>query len=603
MAVDERLRRALEEAGRPADPSGIYEHLIRRRERRRIARRVQSGVVAVVVVAGSIAGFYGLSRVFDPGERTPGAGPSPVPIDHANGLIAYVTDWELHAMRPDGSGDRLIPSPGPVRAVAWSPDGTRFAVVTTERGELGGQRLWVMDDDGSDAMTLATAQVLVSPSWAPDGMTLAYAALVEDRAEIHLIGADGTGDRVIHAEPGLGLFPIHGVRISPDGRTMLVDRRSESDAEILVMNVDGTDIRPLTSSAIDLAPSWSPDGLRIAFVRVTLSDPDDPSSATRDVFVMNADGGDVRRLTEGGRAGIDDGPVWAPDGTKIAYLAGLDPRTLVIMNADGSDPIEVSAVDVGQFSWQPVPIDQAPTPSPTAAPSPSESPPPSEDIGLGFPVCDVGSVSGRFGPDVEGTAFVATRRGDTGRCPPSQDATQVLAVDVDGDGLADTSYGPLDCDQWCNVFAAPDVDGDGTAELLIQNVQFTIVGLQLYDIVTDPAGIVPVIVAAPGDPEGGFDPGMQPQLWLGGDAFNADGLSCVGSGDDVTVLISWTANQRPPESGPWHVHETTFRLNDVGTLVVAGTRDYEERGTILPRPEGGRLCGTALPPPFDELYP
>jgi Tol biopolymer transport system component len=603
MAVDERLRRALEQAGRPADPSGIYEHLIRRRERRRIARRVQSGVIAVAVVAGSIAGFYGLSRVFDPGERTPGAGPSPVPIDHANGLIAYVTNWELHAMRPDGSGDRLIPSPGPVRAVSWSPDGTRLAVVTTDRGELGGQRLWVMDNDGSDAMDLATAQIMVSPSWAPDGMTLAYAALVEDRAEIHLIGADGTDDRVIHAEPGLGLFPIHGVRISPDGRTMLVDRRSESDAEILAMNVDGTDIRPLTSSEIGLAPSWSPDGLWIAFVRVALSDPDDPSSATRDVFVMNADGSGVRRLTEGERVGIDDGPVWAPDGTKIAYLTGLDPTTLVVMNPDGSDPVELPAIDVGQFSWQPLPLEPPPTPSPTAEPSPSPSSHPSQDIGLGFPICNASSIDGAFAvPGEMSTVFVATRRGDVGGCPDPDNAFNVIALDIDRDGLADASYGPIVCEFECRTFSAPDLDADGTAELLIVQTGGTVHGLGLYEVEASDGGtvILPVTVAPPGDPEGGFEPGAEVRLLLGGDEFFLYTLRCgdpqMRNGPGLIVTAAESLPHDSPDAN-WHAHVSTFALVD-GSLRVMDVGDFTEPvGSGAPSFQSGEtLCGSNLGP-------
>lgn len=82
MALDERLRDELQRAARPADPSGVYEHMIRRRERRRIARKLQSGVLAVAVVAGSIAGAYGLSRIFLPqgGAVAPSPSPSESPL-------------------------------------------------------------------------------------------------------------------------------------------------------------------------------------------------------------------------------------------------------------------------------------------------------------------------------------------------------------------------------------------------------------------------------------------------------------------------------------------------------------------------------------------
>ncbi len=75
--LDDRLRRDLERAARPADPAGVYEELIRRRERRRIVRRIEATALAVAVVAGTLAGTYGLSRVFLADTTTAGEGGSP----------------------------------------------------------------------------------------------------------------------------------------------------------------------------------------------------------------------------------------------------------------------------------------------------------------------------------------------------------------------------------------------------------------------------------------------------------------------------------------------------------------------------------------------
>ena len=72
MALDERLQRELDRVGRPADPSGVYEELIRRRERRRMARRLTVGGVSVAVIAACIVGVVILSRVFAPTETRPG---------------------------------------------------------------------------------------------------------------------------------------------------------------------------------------------------------------------------------------------------------------------------------------------------------------------------------------------------------------------------------------------------------------------------------------------------------------------------------------------------------------------------------------------------
>ena len=238
------------------------------------------------------------------------------------------------------------------------------------------------------------------------------------------------------------------------------------------------------------------------------------------------------------------------------------------------------------------------TPTPTPTPSPS---PTGKDIGLGFPVCDVTSVRGQFAPGVDGKGFVATRRGDTGRCPSTDGGMQVLAVDVDGDGVADASYGPLDCDLRCSAFSAPDVDGDGTDELLVQNVEFSIVGLKLFEIQLGDGGAAlgPVTVAPPGYPRGGLEPGAEPQLWLGGDAFDVETLRCENS-PDGRVLIHTTATEDPPDStdAVWRATAITYSLNDDFTASIVEVRDFTE--PVGPGPpsfqSGETLCGSNLGP-------
>jgi Tol biopolymer transport system component len=82
-----------------------------------------------------------------------------------------------------------------------------------------------------------------------------------------------------------------------------------------------------------------------------------------DIWVMNPDGTDPRQLTTGPM--VERGATWSDDGTKIAYWASQDavaPDTLVVANADGSDPITIAtheprvASDVKaerDFDWSP----------------------------------------------------------------------------------------------------------------------------------------------------------------------------------------------------------------------------------------------------------
>jgi len=113
-----------------------------------------------------------------------------------------------------------------------------------------------------------------------------------------------------------------------NGRIAFASYRGGSHG-IYVMNADGTGVTRLTSGFGDLGPSWSPDGSKIAF------------SSGRDgggdeIYVMNADGTGQTRLTYGLEK-YAWAPSWSPDGSKIAFAStGLDGGWIYVMNADGS---------------------------------------------------------------------------------------------------------------------------------------------------------------------------------------------------------------------------------------------------------------------------
>ncbi len=220
--------------------------------------------------------------------------------------------------------------------------------------------------------------------------------------------------------------------------------------------------------------------------------------------------------------------------------------------------------------------------SPSATTQPTTSPSPSDSIvGLPFPVCDVSSVEGPFrDPDTLGTAYVATRRGEVGGCPQPGSAFTLIAIDLDGNGQVDASFGPIECNPInCLAFKAPDLDGNGTSELAVIQEHGSVLGVKFY-AVRDEA-IVPVEVAPPGDPEGGFGPGDQPLFWLnGGDAFDTYALRCEDDAKGRT-LVAVSAVQDPPDrvDSVWKAHETTLQLRASGELHVTGTRDFQEAST------------------------
>ena len=125
-----------------------------------------------------------------------------------------------------------------------------------------------------------------------------------------------------------------------------------NDGDIYVMNADGSGLRRLTRNdgpGWAWFPIWSPNGRRIAFNRV-LSPPKPPYSRgwTSEVWVMNADGSGQRRLASGLQPNA-----WSPDGKKLAFTdAPNDKPGLYLINADGSEQRRLTVNGRGA-AWSP----------------------------------------------------------------------------------------------------------------------------------------------------------------------------------------------------------------------------------------------------------
>ncbi|HEY8218427.1 MAG TPA: hypothetical protein VIH82_14915 [Acidimicrobiia bacterium] len=141
------------------------------------------------------------------------------------------------------------------------------------------------------------------------------------------------------APTGASAFP------GKNGKIVFSSDRN-GNVDIYVMDADGSDVTRLTTDpAVDSEPSWSADGKRIAFA----SD----RSGNGDIYVMDDDGSDQRRLTTDPSA--DRGPSWSPDGEHIAFTSNRDGGfdDIFVMDDDGSDQRNVSNVAAPAFAIEP----------------------------------------------------------------------------------------------------------------------------------------------------------------------------------------------------------------------------------------------------------
>ena len=244
-----------------------------------------------------------------------------------DGSIAFVTgasnkvciaasgESEPQCVRPPGYHN--------ISGLAWSPSGTQllfsgesvFSACTATPPCLAPCTNLL----AIEAATMTVKPVVVDvpdvqcalgASWSPDGSVIAFA----NRGGIWLVNADGSQPRELKSRVG-GSYAVIRVRWSPDGRKFSVSLWDQSqcpwfcDSAVGTVDADGNGLRVVaTASAATAqfvgswphsAPTWSPDGQRIAFGRSDCSSSwDDP--CREDVAVVDANGGRPKPLLNNG---------------------------------------------------------------------------------------------------------------------------------------------------------------------------------------------------------------------------------------------------------------------------------------------------------------
>ena len=162
-----------------------------------------------------------------------------------------------------------------------------------------------------------------SPAFSPDGETIAYAT---DRGgfttHVAVMPADG-GRTTILARDMHGEYPTW----SPDGELIAFASQVGSEYDIFAVAVDGggEPVNLTDDAGHDFLPAWSPDGETIVFQSDRCAD-----GERTDLYAMDADGSNVRRLTRG----FAEHPAWSPDGRWLAFNSF---RGLAVMAADGGE--------------------------------------------------------------------------------------------------------------------------------------------------------------------------------------------------------------------------------------------------------------------------
>ncbi len=295
---------------------------------------------------------------------------------------------DIVVMDPSGRRRRvLVPAAGHGRVgvavahLAWSPDGRwlAFTGVVSRRAKGGDQAtdLFVVRANGSGLRRLTRTGSASDPVWSPDGRTVVFAELthvgdpnVVTSFAAPLMSVDRDGTHLHKLTPLVQGQADRPGSFSPDGTQLVFTRVNVSalasgggvQTSIEVVGSDGSGVHQLLADAS--SPSYSPDGRQIAFVSNrdrdgTIRTGEDESEYASELYVMNADGTGVDRLTHSS-ALSELAPTWSPDGSRIAYAVQAEgfTKTIAVINADGTCGREIAGDPKGgvwftEPSWRP----------------------------------------------------------------------------------------------------------------------------------------------------------------------------------------------------------------------------------------------------------
>jgi dipeptidyl aminopeptidase/acylaminoacyl peptidase len=602
-SLDDRLREELQRSLRPADPVELYEDLSTRHGRRRVARRIGAGALVVVVLGLAAGGFLYFNDIFrgEPADQLPAPAEPRIVIGRSDLQIlenggSTSSRFEIWSVATDGSDPQpLYAEDLDAEDPVASPDGTSVAFLRRDPRETApwaDQQLMLLDlADGTVRMLadgIATMPKTGSLSWAPDGSEI---ALLDTRrkgldafdefglplADIRVIDVATRASRWIDIG-GLG----QALAWSPDGRSFALVRTAGESSELVLVDLDGLVISRLDVGGL-AAPAWSPGGDVIAYLATEAGD--------SDVRTVSVGSGTITDHTSDG--GLKESVAWSQGGEALIYThAAPSGCEALVLQVGSGDVVRLTDREAlggcpRSVSWQRG-VDAPSSPQTAAADTTGQ------DVGLPFRLCEVSSTRFSLDENTRSTAWLGSRVGPAG-CPRTvSDGTSVLAVDVDGDGVADGSLATIPCEIGCSVVAASDLEGGGADELVVMTSGGSVSAFRLYEV-DRRGGVRPVIVVGRGAPaHDGFSTGEPVVLRTGGDEGSSYSVRCRSVDGSRTYAATWieqTAFDSPDTT--YLVRTTTFRFVD-DQIHVDSSTTQELQDAPAPQPSG--LCDVALGP-------
>lgn len=243
-----------------------------------------------------------------------------------------VSDGLTHyTMAADGTRVAAFPGlPAGASSPIPSPDGTVIAFLQpTDESDL---HLCTMSRDGADRRTVLGGTRLVEHvAWSPDGTRFAISgSTFEENADIWTLDTNGSGLENLTPDPLPGVWMDSSPTWSPDGQFIAFQSNRTGLSRLWVMRADGSDPRQVVvdEGTVESAPAWSPDGQTIAFVIPALG-----------IGFVQPDGSGYRELAI---AGDPQNLAWTPEGRVLFSARGNTDREVFVMDQAGGTPVNLT---------------------------------------------------------------------------------------------------------------------------------------------------------------------------------------------------------------------------------------------------------------------
>lgn len=324
-----------------------------------LGRIVLIGVLLLVIVI--VAGGIYIYRQLD--QET-------IELGRTEGELVFMSDrdgdWdiflldkegELHNLTADSAGDEYYPN--------FTFNGEQVSLFSNVTGDITPARVNV---DGTDFKTqtnmiavfqeiLASGNTDWDPVWSPGGDRLAWDKVIPGlppRVDMFVANADSS-DPVQITEDGATEF-MHNW--SPDGTQLVYTSNADGKQNVYVVDLADNTVTRLTEFDVNntYQPAWSRDGAQILFI---YSESASMIEGQIEFQVINADGSDLHSLVEG--EVFEGEMVYSPYSGQVAYMSNESGYWhIYVMDADGSNVKPLTEGDHNNLfpAWRPVPADQ-----------------------------------------------------------------------------------------------------------------------------------------------------------------------------------------------------------------------------------------------------